>query len=65
MTKETKFAFLGIWSIVKTLIVCAGLAYFLELRVTDLLSIVAIWYVWSDRVMKEEAKDKRKRKVTP
>jgi len=61
MTQESKFALLGLWSVLKTVIISAGFAYFIGARVTDVMSAVAMWYIWADRIMKEEMKAKEAR----
>ena len=56
MTKESRFALLGLWSVVKMILLSGGLAYIIGAKITDVLAAVALWYIWVDRVMKEESR---------
>ena len=56
MKQEGRFGLLGLWSVAKTIAICAGIAYILGARITDALAIVAIFNIWADRIMREERK---------
>jgi len=57
MTKESRFALRGLGSVIKWVVISAGIAYIIGAKTTDILACVAIWHIWADRIMAEEKKN--------